>query len=858
MAKTERLTNNKIFRIDKNKSIKEELEGTNAESDILRTIKNPSDGHPFKNTKNEYHIKYPLFLLKNLRYLDLDDDSTKSGFVNQVIKYFYQDVLQEKKNERIELIRKAAIEQSKIWKHDAIGSLREAYAEFVRQWMINGKNNKSEDENIMNKILPIFPSEDTLFYEFVMIFYDSNLFNDYNKYPNSNVSEDNWYESLFDIKENIENKSDLHFYKDDKYLGHKLKILNVRYFDHRSFYKVNREHSVYNRYVVWRDDYMRLNNADDSNNQIHELIADFIVKNKYEITKSTRNSSFLVGKFQSAIKNVYNMPILAITWTLLVYKIICVVAYITGRNNNNGPYNIEKKILGFVKKDESIWAEDIWCIKYLFDGGDKIILGNELFNKNEYNTPIPNCIENNIWCKDFKKTEDNDENMIEMYESLTLQKIHRSVCISSSSLFLNSFIKNVLEMNNNKNTGYETLNKLKPFGIKLLLCFICLLIIAVSVVSLSFVFLIVYKNKKLYDDEGVEYTIFATVVCFFIILLPLIQFKRYGTYRMISNYIRMNYDKWKYKWMKENNVCMREGQDKNSIYSSRYDCESGDNSDHWKTLPGILDFGKVDEENCISWGSALWYRIQKLGIIVFVKLPVYLIFVAAVLFYLVIVKPLKDILLYIYVFFYTESHHVNKTLEKSLNFMVTLLIIIFCIILLTRVLKHNNADNIVNNKATEDNENSVKLWENYLVSNYPEQKTHIDLHRFAALFTWFRSYEKNKKDDSGKLELGPFLYLFFVLMFYGLLFLVKNVKKLPLFTGSPNEGDDAPYISDEDDEHWLWKAFKSVIKYGGVFIIFILILSIWAVEYYTVYMKMKSEIDKKVAIQMEKQKDKIL
>ena len=93
---------------------------------------------------------------------------------------------------------------------------------------------------------------------------------------------------------------------------------------------------------------------------------------------------------------------------------------------------------------------------------------------------------------------------------------------------------------------------------------------------------------------------------------------------------------------------------------------------------------------------------------------------------------------------------------------------------------------------------------------------------------------------------------------YGLLFLVKNVKKLPLFTGSSNAEDDVSYISDEDDEHWLLKAFRSLIKYGGVFIIFILILSIWAVEYYTVYTKMKSEIDKKMEDQMEKHKNQFM
>lgn len=194
---------------------------------------------------SEAHIKYPLFYLINIRYLEKEDASKKV----EVMNYFSpittkstEITLAEKSTVNLNEISTAAAKLHKKWKREAIKSFQDAYSDFVRMRMTRVDRNGERIYELMRKddmeILPSLPSEEELFYEFVEIFDHRDLFNDYDNYDKRvNVNKDqrlNWFEHLFFYQKgaNGEEKGDIraeHARQGDDFLGHRLKILNVRY-----------------------------------------------------------------------------------------------------------------------------------------------------------------------------------------------------------------------------------------------------------------------------------------------------------------------------------------------------------------------------------------------------------------------------------------------------------------------------------------------------------------------------------------------------------------------------------------------------------------------------------------------------
>lgn len=846
----------------------------------------------FANFYNETHIKYPLFYLINLRHLEKEYASKKVD----VLKYFPLGnvSLPNPEKDKALSIRNLAVKLRDKWREEAIKSFQDAYSDFVRMRMTRVDRNGRRIDELMRKddmeILPSLPSEKELFYEFVEIFNHRDLFNDYDKYDKRvNVNREprlNWFEHLFIYQKDNdkEKKGDIraeHAQQGDDFLGHKLKILNVRYFDHRSFYDVNRDNGVVRRYATWQS-YMSL--TGEQPNQIHRLLVDFIIKHRRKIKSSTNNSSFLVGKFQKAIHDVYIYPIAGIAGVLLLYKLICVVYHIIGKDENSKVYNVEKKILKFVGKGEGIWANDIWCVQHLFNKDGKIISNRTETELIQYKSDNPNPKEN-IWFKDLELKdgpEDNDYNTLEKFKSLSWRNVHRLVCICGNALALKGLRTSLKIAPKDEQSRWWWFVPL--FGLML---FLFVGIIGISFSSATLAIDAVKAVTKDEDEENDEenddggfwswwrenqivWGVRIGLLLLFNVVLPVKETINYGALSMAWHVVQYQYSAWKYDEAKKYEMCSKDAKE-NHPYLYKFECKDegaaagpagsaavgGEppRKGHEKKLPskGDITFkafwrwvrGKPRDnaDKYVSTGDAWSYYGRRTGWFT-IKLLAMFFFFIALLLYITIVIPLKKIVLYAYVFLYSDKDDIDGALGKTLACGVMLSVIAFCSWLLYDVMKYNNADRLTPSLEDygADNKN-VKLWESYLVSNYPEQKAHIDRHRFAALFASFKHYEQNTDSKSGSTVLGPFVWLFLVVAFYGLMFLIKKVKAMSFFWKLGEQEQKIGTGSKPKKGSW---GTKKVIFYGGVIIIFMLVLSIWAMEYYGVYMRMKSDIEDKV------------
>lgn len=816
----------------------------------------------FENVIYEAHTKYPLFYLINLHHLD----ESKGIEREECREHFGSDLGK---------IAKAAVKLNKKWKGEAIESLKVAYSDFVKMRMtrLDLQDNKI-DELVRNDdmvILPRLPSEKELLYEFIEIFNHPQLFNDYEKYKTDKPL--NWFEKLFFNKgDGAQGIRDNHKSKEGDFLGHELKILNVRYFDHRSFYDVNRDNGIQNRYATWQS-YMGLNS--NQPNKIHRLLVDFIWKHRRKIMSSTNNSSFLVGKFQKAIHDVYIGPIAGIAVVLLVYKLFCVVYHITGKKENSEMYNVEKKILKFVGKGEGIWANDIWCVQHLFNKDGKIISSTTEETRISYDSQNTNP-KDNFWFEDLelKGEVNSNESMLERFDSLSWRKVHRLVCICGNAFALER-LRTIMYWKFWNKPFLEKHTSLKFIGL-----FFAMLILfgGIIIISFSSATLAIDTVKFATKDDGEENDeekddggfwsewrkneiVWGIRICFFLffnVALPLKDMCNYGALPMAWHVVQYQYSKWKYKKAEKYKMCSDDNK-KNHPYLHKFECKNEGEphpKGHEKKLPSKWDItfkalGRVlrgksrDDDNSLVSTGDTWSYYGKRFVWYMVILFVMFFFCIALMLYTTIVIPLKKILLYAYVFLYSDKGDIDGNLGKNLACFVMVMVIAFCSWLLHDVMKYNNVDMLTfdNDGEGADNKN-VKLWENYMVSNYPEQKAHIDRHRFAALFASFKYYQQNTDSDSGRTVLGPFVWLFFVVAFYGLMFLIKKVGTMSLFL---KLGETEQKIKTGFGPNKKWFSKKLILYGGGVVVIFALVLSIWAMEYYGVYMRMKSDIEDKVA-----------
>ena len=309
-----------------------------------------------KGIKYESHIPYPPdFYINILDTLRSGDDVTK--MINFLKLYVFKTVTSQlnnlnfdnitianaKTNPDIIHVKKEFRKLQRRWERNIVDSLRAGYTKYKRLRYSSLKKSKSEVDEEGKEISSMIRtrefqnfgqtllSPDEIWADFVKLMTHENLYNNFEMnnisikygretfdllktYTERNEFNDdennNYFQKIFigDDNENL-----IHFYSDDYFLGHRFKLLNVRYLwkygrrasENNSAGIGNSWLSQFNEWQRMMGYYSGYTDGDIRMNEVGNIMFEFLKHNKDLIRDDDCIQQELISNYQMAVANSY-------------------------------------------------------------------------------------------------------------------------------------------------------------------------------------------------------------------------------------------------------------------------------------------------------------------------------------------------------------------------------------------------------------------------------------------------------------------------------------------------------------------------------------------------------------------------